>query len=97
MLWSAVINAGCVSDCAITGADAGNYTLEATSTTTTASIHPRTVTPMVTVADKRYDGTTAATITSCSVSGVVVGCTGTATFDIGLSQSVFPVRPLAAR
>ena len=35
--------------------------------TTTASIQPRTVTPTVTVTDKRYDGTTSATIANCVV------------------------------
>ena len=44
-----------------------------------------TVTPTVLAANKVYDGTTSATLTSCTLAGLVggdaVGCTGTAAFD----------------
>jgi hypothetical protein len=69
----------------LSGADAANYTVNAT-VTTTANIMPATVTPSITAANKVYDGTTAATITSRSLSGVIgtddVSLTGgTATFN----------------
>jgi hypothetical protein len=75
----------------LTGADAGNYTLTATTATTTAGIQPLTVTPTATVADKRYDGTVGATLAGCTVIDVAVGCTGTATFDtpsVGTGKTV---------
>jgi hypothetical protein len=79
----------------LTGAAAINYVLSTTTATTTASITPLTVTPDVTAADKPYEGTTAATLTSCTVDGVlsgeVVGCTGAATFEsanAGANQTV---------
>jgi len=63
--------------------------------TTTANITARPVTPAVTVADKVFDGTTNATLTSCTLTGViggeVVGCTGTATFasaSVGVGKPV---------
>ena len=69
----------------LTGAAAGNYVLASTTATTTAAI---TAADRHAVGDGReqgYDGTTAATITSCTVTGAlggdVVACTGTATFD----------------
>src|SRR5918992_1145424 len=59
--------------------------------TTIASIAELPVGVEVTVADKTYDGTVSATITSCTVNGVVgeefIGCTGTAEFA---SPSVGP-------
>ena len=68
----------------LTGAAAGNYALATTTATTTAAITARTVTPVATAANKIYDGTTAATLTSCTLTGAlggdVVACTGTATF-----------------
>lgn len=73
-----------VSGLAISGADMGNYTL--TQPVAQATISPATVTPSVTVAGKVYDGTTAATITGRSVSGVMgtddvnLGASGTAAF-----------------
>ena len=59
--------------------------LSSTTATTTAAITAATVTPAITAANKVYDGTTAATLTSCTVTGAlggdVVACAGTATFD----------------
>ena len=73
-----------VSGLTLTGAAAGNYTLAMASATTTAAITALSVTPLVTVADKAYDGTTSATLTSCIVGGPmagdVVACTGSAAF-----------------
>ena len=51
----------------LTGAAAGNYVLSSTTATTTAAITAATVTPAVTAANKVYDGTTSATLTSCTV------------------------------
>lgn len=69
----------------LTGADAGNYTVNSTATTT-ADITVKDLVASVTVGNKNYDNTTAATITGCSLSGVVgledVSCAGgTATFN----------------
>ncbi|WP_307732620.1 YDG domain-containing protein [Massilia sp. MB5] len=52
-----------VNGIAIGGADAGNYTLAATSATTTGSITPRTLTASVNGTTKVYDGGTAASVT----------------------------------
>ena len=59
----------------------------APSATTSADIAPAILTPTVTVSSKTYDGTHAATITGCTLAGVigadVVGCStarATATF-----------------
>src|SRR5207247_5744889 len=64
----------------LTGAAAGNYTLSATTATTTAAITTATVTPTVTVGNKPYDGLASATLTGCTLAGVVggdvVSCTG---------------------
>ena len=51
----------------------GNYTLASTTATTTANITAVTLTATVTAANKVYDGTTAATVTSCTLTGVVGG------------------------
>jgi MBG domain-containing protein/YDG domain-containing protein/CARDB protein/galactose oxidase-like protein/Kelch motif protein len=53
----------------LSGNAASNYTLSSTTATTTATINQPTVTATVTAADKQYDGTPAATITSCTLSG----------------------------
>src|SRR5207244_1209161 len=59
--------------------------LSSTTATTTASIAAVAVTPVVTAASKTYDGTVAATLTSCTVSGLMRGdgvtCYGVAHFD----------------
>ncbi len=72
---------------ALTGWDAHNYVLSSTAVTTSADIAPAILTPTVTVSSKTYDGTHAATITGCTLAGViggdVVGCStarATATF-----------------
>ena len=81
---------------ALSGSDATNYSLTSVATTT-ASITPRdTIIGSFTVADKTYDGTTAATITGRSLAGTVpsddVSLTGgSATFDdknVGLDKTV---------
>ena len=79
----------------LTGAVAGNYSLASTIATTTATIAPVTVTPTVTAANKAYDGTTSATLTSCTVSGTIgtdaVGCAGSAAFasaSVGTGKTV---------
>ncbi len=80
---------------ALNGADAGNYTVNSTATAT-ASITPLAITGSITAEDKVYDGTTTATITSGSLSGVlgsdVVSLTGgTATFadkNVGTDKPV---------
>src|SRR5206468_270240 len=73
-----------VSGISVTGTDAGNYTVN-TSATTTANITPATLTGSITANNKIYDRTTAATIATRTLSGVVgsedVSLTGgTATF-----------------
>ena len=69
------------------GANAGNYTV-AGSFTTTANITGLALTPSFTASNKVYDATTAATAGSCSLTGILpvdtgnVTCTlGAATFD----------------
>lgn len=69
----------------LSGSDAGNYVLDSVATTT-ADITPKELTGSFTAADKVWDGSTDATITGRSLSGVIsdddvqlVG--GTAHFD----------------
>ncbi len=52
-----------VSGIAISGTDAGNYTLQNTTASTTANITPASLTVSATGVDKVYDTTTAATVT----------------------------------
>ena len=52
-----------VSGIALAGADAGNYTLGATTASTTANITQRTLTATAAGANKVYDATTGATVT----------------------------------
>ncbi len=61
-----------VSGISVGGTDAGNYTWN-TNAGTTANITPATVTAVVSASNKVYDGTTAATIATRSLSGVVAG------------------------
>jgi hypothetical protein len=75
-----------VAGLALTGTDAGNYTI--TQPTTTADITQAALTVTFLAADKPYDTTTAATIKSCTVAtvfaGDVVSCghgAATADFD----------------
>ncbi len=66
------------------GADAANYALANTTTTATASITAAAVlTPVITVADKVYDGTTAATVTGLSLAGVLPADVGNVTLTAG--------------
>ena len=62
-----------VSGLALTGQDAHNYVLSSTAVITTADIAPAILTPTVTVDSKTYDGTQAATITGCTLAGVIGG------------------------
>ena len=68
-----------VTGITLSGANAGNYTLSSTSATTSANIATAMLTATVTAANKTYDGTTSATVTGCTLSGVigsdVVTCT----------------------
>ena len=75
-----------VSGLSLSGADGGNYVLAATSATATADITPVTLTGHFTAANKFYDGGTAATIVTRTLTGTfgtddvsLVG--GTATFS----------------
>jgi hypothetical protein len=76
-----------VSGISITGgADANNYTLAATTTSTTANITALGITGSFTVSSKVYDGNTSASILTRSLSGTIAGDAisldgGTATFD----------------
>ena len=63
-----------VSSIAISGgADAGNYSLSNTTCSTTANVTPLAITGSVTVQDKVYDATTAATINQRTLSGNLPG------------------------
>ncbi len=70
----------------LSGADAGNYQLSTTTATTTANITAASILiPSITADNKIYDGTTAATIATRTLTGVIgtddVTLTGgTATF-----------------
>ena len=79
----------------LSGADAGNYTVNTTATTT-ADITPVSLTGSITASSKTYNGTTTATIASRTLSGVIAGDTvtyvgGTATFsdkNVGTGKTV---------
>jgi subtilisin family serine protease len=79
----------------LTGADTGNYVLDSVATTT-ASITVKHITGNFTAQDRQYDGTTAATVLTRSLTGVispdVVNLTGgTATFadkNVGIGKTV---------
>jgi len=80
----------------LSGADAGNYVLGAATATDLANITVKTVTPVIVANNKPYDGTTAATLGSQSVTGtagadVVTLGVGDASFDtknIGTDKTV---------
>jgi hypothetical protein len=88
----------------LTGAKAGNYILSNTPITTTATIKPKELIAIFTIANKVYDGNTTATITDRQLSGVISGETnkvdlegGTATFinkDVGSGKAVSVVNPM---
>ena len=87
-----------VDGIAVAGADAGNYDLLNTTATTTAAITKAGLTVSFTAADKPYDGTTSATITGASASGVVgsedvsvdssAATAAFATKDVGATKTV---------
>ena len=85
-----------VSGISLSGTDAGNYTLAATSITTTADITPASLVPHITASGKVYDGNTTAAIATRTLSGVlgtdVVSLTGgSATFankNVGTGKTV---------
>ena len=80
----------------LSGTDAANYSLAATTLTTTADITSATISGSFTASDKVYDGTTAASIANRSLSGAVSGddvslSGGTATFadkNVGAGKTV---------
>jgi len=77
----------------LSGADAANYALGATSASTTADITPRQLTVGLTAADKVYDGAVAAAVSYSDnrVSGDVLGLSGNATFadkNVGAGKTV---------
>src|SRR5205814_9707794 len=83
-----------VSGLTLSGDDAGNYTL--TQPSATAAITAATLTGSINAANKIYDGTTAATIATHTISGVIGSDNvslsgGTATFadeNVGNGKSV---------
>jgi len=84
------------ADLALSGAQAGNYSLSSNTASTTANITAKGITGSFTAANKVYDGNNSATITGRNLSGVinpdVVTLTGgTATFDnanVGANKTV---------
>ena len=62
-----------VSGIAIAGADAANYTLQDTSTPTTANITAKALVGSISADNKQYDGTTTAIIAARTLAGVVAG------------------------
>ncbi len=81
----------------LSGTDAGNYTLSSSSGITSADITPKTVSvSAITALDKVYDGTTAATLSGGTLSGVIGGDSvnlsgATGTFDtknVGADKTV---------
>jgi YDG domain-containing protein len=73
------------ADLALSGAQAGNYSLSSATASTEASITARSVTGSFSAADKVYDGTVDASITDRWLTGTVLGddvslSGGTATF-----------------
>ncbi|MCC2636956.1 MAG: filamentous hemagglutinin family outer membrane protein [Moraxellaceae bacterium] len=79
-----------ISGLLLTGAEVGNYTLSAASTTSTASIIPKAISASgITADNKVYDATTAATLatTSAALSGVFAG--DAVGFDFGATTAEF--------
>jgi hypothetical protein len=68
-----------VTGIGLSGSAAGNYTLSSTTATTNANITPAQVSAGITAQNKTYDATTAATISSCSLTGVYSGDSGNVT------------------
>ena len=81
---------------ALSGAQAGNYSLTSSTATTTANVTKRTVNWSFTAANKVWDGTTSATVTGGSLTDALPNdavslALGTATFDtpaVGSSKTV---------
>lgn len=68
------------ADLALSGADAGNYSLASATATATAEITRKAVTGSITATDKRYDGNDTATVSQALRTGdVVAGDTVTLT------------------
>src|SRR5262249_41284321 len=84
-----------VSGISVSGTDAANYTFNTTATTT-ADITAVTITGSVTANNRAYDGTTAATLATRTLTGVIGSDAvslngGTATFadkNVGNSKTV---------
>ena len=76
----------------LTGNDAGNYQLAATSGTTTAAISRKVVAASLSATDKVYDGTIAATGSATLTSGVIAGDT----LGVGVGGSSFDTRDAGA-
>jgi hypothetical protein len=72
------------------GADAGNYALGAASATDLADISAKSVTPVIVANDKVYDGTTAATLSAQSVTGVV----GTEVVTLNVTSASFDTKDI---
>jgi hypothetical protein len=76
-----------ISGLSIIGTQAGNYVLLPTSTTTTANITPKQISAAFTATSKIYSGTTSATISARTLTGVIspddvsLGTSGNATFS----------------
>ena len=78
------------------GGDAGNYSLASATLAATADITALGITGSFTASNKTYDGTTAASIASGTLNGVLAGDTvtlsgGTAAFDtkdVGTNKTV---------
>ena len=63
-----------IAGLALTGADVGNYTLGAISTSASADITPKALSVnAITAANKVYDGTTSATLSAATLSGAIAG------------------------
>lgn len=76
-----------VSNIQLTGEDAGNYCLPSTEGTATGNIIPKTLSVSITIADRKFDGTTAATI----IDALLVGIVGEddVTVDCGAATAAF--------
>jgi len=74
-----------VTGLSLSGTAAGNYQLSSTTATTTANITALGITGSITADNKMYDGTTAATIASRSLTGVL----GTDQVSLTISTGAF--------
>src|SRR5205823_6345450 len=85
------------ADLALTGGDAGNYTVNATAATT-ATITAIALTGSITADSRPYDGTAVATVHASLGSGVVLGdyVTLTATNGLFNNKTVAMAKPVSA-